>query len=155
MDICPDMQAWFDSHYIPEPNSGCWLWTGGVNRNGYAFLYDRGKKRMFPAHQFSVRAFKKQEIASGLDVDHLCRVRSCVNPDHLDVVTRKENLHRSPIWLGNRTHCPHGHPYDEENAYTRPGRRQCRACNRLYARKKRGKMEVKVYRKQRRILCPS
>lgn len=78
------------------------------------------------------------------DIDHLCRVRSCVNPQHLEPVTHRENILRSPIvgiLTGQisaarekaKTHCPHGHEYTTKNTYTRPvsGHRVCRACSRI------------------------
>ena len=73
------------------------------------------------------------EIPEGLDLDHLCRVRNCVNPSHLEPVTRQENLRRG---IGNphkhKTHCPRRHEYNEENTYydSKRNKRQCRVCRR-------------------------
>ena len=62
-------------------------------------------------------------------MDHLCRNRSCVNPDHLDPCLIGENARRSPVWSGNKTHCPAGHPYSGENLKTLPhGRKRCKTC---------------------------
>lgn len=74
-------------------------------------------------------------ILEGLTIDHLCRVRHCVNPAHLEPVTHLENVRRGNGGLNQlaKTHCPKGHPYDEENTYrlpSRPSGRYCRACRR-------------------------
>lgn len=82
-------------------------------------------------------------IPDGLQLDHLCRVRNCVNPDHLEPVTGQENMRRG--YFGTKTHCPNGHAYDEANTYifsnTRGRHRQCRTCTNqrtrdLYYRKR-------------------
>ena len=75
-------------------------------------------------------------VPSGLELDHLCRNRACINPDHLEPVTRKENHRRSPLSAG-KTHCKHGHEFTLENTYLAQGKkpqRQCRECirNRKY-----------------------
>jgi len=75
----------------PEPNSGCWLYLGALQRNGYARIRFNGKTVI--AHRVSYTIFKG-EIPAGLELDHLCRVRCCVNPDHLEVVSRSINVSR-------------------------------------------------------------
>lgn len=111
----------------------CWEWTGVLSDNGYSRFYMNGS--MHYGHRVSFEHFTGP-IPDGLEIDHLCRNRKCVNPDHLDAVTRRVNLLRSPIFRGNvqanATHCPSGHPYDEENTYRIPGRshRLCRTCRR-------------------------
>src|SRR6202030_118623 len=84
----------FDRHWIPEPNSGCWLWLGACNEFGY------GKFGKVKAHRFSYER-EKGPIPDGLEIDHLCRNKSCVNPDHLEAVTHGENRRRVP-------HLPYG-----------------------------------------------
>jgi hypothetical protein len=76
--------------------AGCWLWQGKLKNNGYASVSYRGK--VYYAHRFMYEKYKGK-IPDGLDIDHLCRVRHCVNPDHLDAVSRQENLNRG---LGNQ-----------------------------------------------------
>lgn len=111
---------------MPEPNSGCWLWTACVNSDGYGCF--RINDKLVLAHRLSYQAHK-ESIPDGLQIDHICRVRSCVNPFHLNVVTNKQNHYRSPIQNINKTHCPKGHPYDEQNTYRHPnGSRVCKTC---------------------------
>ena len=75
----------------PEPNSGCWLYLGALQPNGYARITFNGKTAR--AHRVSYLIFRG-EIPDGLEIDHLCRVRCCVNPDHLEVVSRSINVRR-------------------------------------------------------------
>lgn len=70
-------------------------------------------------------------VPEGLELDHLCRTRSCVNPSHLEPVTHRENMNRGDVATRRKTHCPKGHPYDEENTGIYNGYRNCRACARL------------------------
>lgn len=74
-----------------NPVTGCWLWTGAKNTLGYARFWFRGKN--VRAHRLSYQHFKG-EIEKNLEVDHLCQNESCVNPEHLEVVTGLENLKR-------------------------------------------------------------
>ena len=116
-------------------NGGCWNWLGYRNEKGYGYFYYRGHD--IRAHRFSYE-LASGAIPDGLEIDHLCRNTSCVNPAHLDVVTRSENTLRGllPSVLRRKyalkTHCQRGHPFDEANTYIMPnGRRRCRACLRL------------------------
>lgn len=124
----PEERFW--NFVLPEPNSGCWLWSGSLVWGGYGqFKVSRNTVR---AHRFSYQ-FLVGPIPDGLHLDHKCRVRSCVNPDHLRPVTIRENnlLGEGPAaWNMAKTHCPAGHEYTPEN--TRIGGRNksrfCRAC---------------------------
>lgn len=79
----------YDSRITPEPNSGCWLWMGYVNKKGYGWVH-RAPFGVIPTHRaFWIR--KNGPIPTGLVIDHMCRVRSCCNPDHLRAVTRRVN----------------------------------------------------------------
>ena len=123
---------------VPEerPELGqCWLWTKYINHNGYG-LFSLNKRRE-RAHRVAL-LLSGVSVPEGMFPDHLCRVRSCVRPSHLEVVSRKENNHRT---IGNgfqinaaKTHCKHGHPFDAENTRieTEHGRqrRRCITCAR-------------------------
>lgn len=116
----------------------CWVWTGPPNRDGYGRIQDGG--RTFLAHRWAYLD-SYGDIPVGLELDHLCRRRSCVRLDHLDAVTHAENVRRSLPYRVVKTHCPQGHAYDEANTLRRNGQRECRACGRIratayYARRK-------------------
>ena len=86
------MSAWeqrFAEKVEPEPNSGCWLWSAGVERNGYGYFWKDGKMRS--AHRLSYEHHKGQ-IPDGLDIGHKWDVKSCVNPDHLEPLTHQQNI---------------------------------------------------------------
>lgn len=129
------------SNIMPEPNSGCWLWMGFVAPNGYGKTATRrgGGWTTTYAHREMYKMLVG-EIPNGLDLDHKCRVRCCVNPDHLRPVTRSENVR---LGIGNRTallkrtHCKRGHEYNEKNTkyMTSPFNglptRKCMICDRM------------------------
>ena len=113
----------------------CWLWLGGNNGNGYGVIGLGGRNRGQAYVHRVAWELERGPIPDGLEIDHICRVRSCVNPRHMALVTHGENCRRSPLVLStiaaNKTHCPAGHPYDEANTYHppgAPGNRMCRAC---------------------------
>ena len=134
----------FESKYIPEPMSGCWIWTASLSDKGYGRFQDSGL-----AHRKAYLYFRGP-IPDGYDLDHLCRVRCCVNPWHLESVTRRENLRRGmgfPAIYSRRTNCPRGHPYLGSNCIEEMDRgyihRRCRICKNArqfrYNRRVRGK----------------
>lgn len=117
-----------------EKTEGCWLWLGWLTEEGgYGrFRYDRGR---VVAHRFAYELLVGP-IPPGLELDHLCRTRRCVNPAHLEPVTHRENTLRgiSPAARhAIKTHCPQAHPYDETNTRWYQGRRYCIACKRVAA----------------------
>lgn len=131
----------FDRRFMPhveKVESGCWLWTGSKMNNGYGQVGVGG--RLFAAHRFAYQELVG-EIPKGLDLDHLCKNKACVNPEHMEPVTRSVNLsRRDPFLYHNerKTHCPSGHEYAGDNLYIHPtGRRCCRACARIRAWEKR------------------
>ena len=110
----------------------CWVWLGSPSGSGYGRVTWEGKRE--PAHRVIYKLLVG-EIPDGLDLDHLCRNRTCVYPNHLDPVPRLVNLWRSPIFNGNRTHCPKGHLRTPENTcIQKRGRyemKSCRECRRI------------------------
>lgn len=106
----------------------CWLWQGKDNGDGYGTLETEGR-RMY-AHRYAYELLVGP-IPVGLQIDHLCRVRHCVNPDHMETVTNKENTLRGENFIAQqarRTHCPKGHIYDLFNTRWWQGMRFCRTC---------------------------
>lgn len=91
MHRCVSPEASFEAKYIPEPNSGCWLWIGALNPNGYGQL--KMPHQAVLAHRFSYERFNGP-LLEGMVLDHLCRQRCCVNPEHLEQVTQAVNLAR-------------------------------------------------------------
>lgn len=113
---------------MPEPTSGCWLWLSSAGKHGYGRFYWPPLKRHTTAQRASYFLFKGG-IPRGLEVDHICKNPSCVNPDHLRAVTKAVNLAGRRNANGEKTHCKRGHPLAGGNLRVeRYGGRRCRAC---------------------------
>jgi hypothetical protein len=136
----------FYSKIMIMPN-GCWLWTGKISTSGYGRLFvGEGRKRVVQAHRW-IYEHINGEISNDLDVDHLCRNRWCVNPEHLEPVTRRENLLRGNTIVAShaiKTHCPSGHPYDGKNTYYYKGLRYCKICRNIHRERSRLKYAKKA-----------
>jgi hypothetical protein len=111
-----------------DKTATCWLWTGTLV-GGYGTFRSGATVR---AHRWSYEHLIGP-IPEGLHLDHLCRVRQCVNPAHLEPVTQRENNRRGEGWSGQKarqTQCLHGHPLSGDNLRIRPnGHRECKACS--------------------------
>lgn len=133
----PSFDAQIDYYTYKDPNSGCWIWLGTLNR-GYAMALNKTFGKETKVHRMSY-AYYRGAVPSGRDVviDHLCRVKCCVNPWHMELVTFGENIRRAtpfrkPNYNKVKTHCDHGHEFTPANtAITSEGWRRCRECHRI------------------------
>jgi endogenous inhibitor of DNA gyrase (YacG/DUF329 family) len=130
----PEERFW---KYVQKTES-CWNWTGGKYSTGYgSFSLGSEFEGSTPAHRFSYELFRGK-IPVGMTIDHLCRNRTRVNPDHLEVVSTAENVLRGEGITANnkrKTHCKRGHPFSKKNTYLiGGGGRMCRACGSIRKR---------------------
>lgn len=116
---------------------GCWEWMGSRDRQGYGRISVQRIGRL--AHRVGYEMLVGP-VPSGLELDHLCRVRCCVNPQHLEPVTHAENVRRGMAGVMNnhndrKTHCPYGHPLSGPNLLIASSGRKCRECMRARTRR--------------------
>lgn len=117
--------------YQVDEETGCWLWTGAVDWVGYGEVWWKGKR-----HRAHRAVFDAYRGAMPSELDHLCKTKRCVNPDHLEPVSRAENMRRLYATI---TACPKGHEYVPENIYMDHGKRRCRECMRNQQRARRAR----------------
>lgn len=133
--IVGDDEARFWSYVDKDGPNGCWEWTGDKSVDGYGVLRIDRRTAYMPRWSYELHV---EPIAPGLEPDHLCRNRGCVNPDHLEPVTHRVNILRgeSPMAINARkTHCIRGHEFTPENTKTLSGGgRGCITCKRAYDR---------------------
>lgn len=126
--------------HVERDENGCWLWTGFIHpKTGYVQFHEhRQNTPNVVAHRWSYEFFIGP-IPDGLVLDHLCRVRHCMNPFHLEPVTMAENNARGnsiSAINARKTHCKHGHPLSGNNLYVAPnGKRACQVCRRKAERR--------------------
>lgn len=119
------------SRSVVVDENGCWIWQKHLGRHGYGHLVVGGKSWL--AHRASYTA-GKGEIAAGLTLDHLCRVRACVNPAHLEPVSAAENTLRGEgpsARNARKTHCVNGHPFVGDNFRVYGRMRCCMVCTQV------------------------
>ena len=141
------MLARVEDKFIPEPNSGCWLWHAGHTPAGYGTVRIKGVRKY--AHRVVYEELVG-DIPAGLDLDHLCRVTACVNPEHLEPVTRKENCRRGLVGQYNarKRQCRSGHPFDMENTGFYKSRKR-RGFGGRYCKICRAALDARRYRQLR------
>jgi hypothetical protein len=130
-------------------DSGCWLWNRALTPKGYArYTFRDGWNQYSKSVPWLVHELVIGEVADDEEVDHLCKVRHCINPDHLEAVTHLENLRRADIFDVAQLHrnkecCPQGHEYNGDNLYVAPnGHRGCKECRRENVRRWRAKNRI-------------
>lgn len=140
----------FWAKVAPSPD-GCWLWVGAALSPGPRGSAGYGQYRgpgatSAVAHRTAYERLVAP-IPGELTLDHLCLTRSCVNPAHLEVVTRAENTRRhggagAAAWRRAKTHCVHGHEFTQSNTTVWRGKRQCKMCHARIVQARRANMEV-------------
>ncbi len=124
-----------------DPSTGCWTWTGRLDRGGYGKIQHDGRTRQ--VHRLAAELMAAP-FDPGLTIDHLCRNRACWNPAHLEAVSNRTNILRGvgPTAMNAaKTHCVNGHELTPDNIRRRPGdrahHRECLACHRARERARR------------------
>jgi hypothetical protein len=125
----------FENKISVDPIRGCWLWQTSIHPKGYGIVRFEG--RSHPAHRV-VYMLLRGKIKKGLQIDHLCCTKNCVNPWHCEPVTGYINMQRRINHNAAKTHCLNGHEFTSENTYEfYEGERICRECQRERVRKYR------------------
>lgn len=134
----PLMQRFWD-RVSADKATRCWLWTGTRDHRGYGTIR-APKLRTLRAHRIAFELFRGP-IGAGLELDHLCRVRHCVNPAHLEAVTHAENVRRGRAGA-LKTHCSNGHPVPAVSARDHRGLRVCPDCAKASAIRRRARLPI-------------
>lgn len=137
----PPIERWREQ---VEKTDACWLWIGAKQSGGYGRFKAEGGRagKVVLVHRWTYEHFVGP-IPDGLTIDHLCRNTSCVNPAHMEPVTREVNA-----WRGNtnkdKTHCAYGHELTPENVYVAPKRPTTRDCRKCRKARRRARYERDV-----------
>lgn len=132
-----DLRPYTRQKIAVDAKTRCWNWIGIIEKNGYGRVRHNGRSCW--AHRVIYEMFRGP-IPLGLELDHLCRNTRCVNPDHLEPVTRLINARRASNGRALKMHCKHGHPYNESNteivldAGGKFRQRICKTCKRSWNR---------------------
>lgn len=126
--------------------SGCWIWTGSINASGYGTFH--AGKRTWLAHRWSYESIGKQKPCA--ELHHLCRVKTCVNWQHVVPVKPNEHPDKPSVFNKFKEFCPQGHPYSGANLYVdRIGHRHCRICRKEAGKRSYSKNWHKAREQQR------
>ena len=133
----PALDRWWQR--VDKQDGGCWEWTGVRFSNGYGRFREPITRRQQLAHRWGYQQLVGP-VDPDLDLDHLCRNKGCVNPDHLEPVTHAENVRRWQVTRVVPTHCHKGHEYTAENSvyFGSPPRRRCVKCREIVAARRYG-----------------
>jgi hypothetical protein len=153
-DKSVDERFWAKVEEPFDAINDCWVWKAARSQKGYGQFRigprGAGSNRNILAHVWAYEFFNGP-VPKGNELHHICETKSCVNPSHLEPLTRAEHMRRSPNWRASmgargraKTHCRHGHPLSGNNLYLDGrGRRNCRECHKLNARRFRARAKAK------------
>lgn len=128
-----ESQGFWDKVNVGAPDA-CWMWLQSVGSHGYGQTWDGKTVRL--AHRVAWTVWHGEQIPEGMTIDHMCRVRTCVNPHHLRLLTNAENARSNGN--ANKLTCPTGHSYSGDNLRVNQyGHRSCRTCNNTRRRERR------------------
>lgn len=113
-----------------DKSPGCWNWTAAKDRDGYGVwsVRQNGKIKQYRVHRVALMG-TPNGLDESLTVDHLCKNKTCLNPEHLEQVSLAENVKRSTSFNGSKTHCKNGHEFTVENTRITATRRFCKKCH--------------------------
>lgn len=145
------LDRWLDKVDMTDT---CWLWTGARDMEAGGYGRFKYGDKVTLVHRWTFEQFGGL-IPAGMTIDHLCRVTNCVNPVHMEVVTRAVNARRGNPNVG-KTHCISGHEYTPENTYVNPrGYRDCRTCRKHWQTRRDKNAERRMTHPQTGPRAPS